>query len=133
MKKEKRFMNKGIHANNVTAEVLAVGDKAQAVKYSACMPQEDLSRAISDLRKAIAELNINENARTVVDEDINKLEHEMEKVKPNKAEVGGILQSISGKLKMVGVVLSDTVSLVEPIKKIAGFLGITVKLLGLFS
>ena len=133
MKREKRSVNKGIQARNVTADVLAVGDKAQAIKSVTSVEREDLSKVISDLRQAIAELNLNENARTVVEEDVNKLESAIKKEQPDKTEVGGLLQSISGKLRMLGVVLSDTVSLVEPVKKIASFLGTTLKLLGLFA
>ena len=108
MKREKRSVNKGIQARNVTADVLAVGDKAQAIKSVTSVEREDLSKVISDLRQAIAELNLNENARTVVEEDVNKLESAIKKEQPDKTEVGGLLQSISGKLRMLGVVLSDT-------------------------
>jgi len=133
MKQDKRVVNKGIQAKTVTAEVLAVGDNAYAVKHVTDAPHNDFLKVISDFRKAIDGINLDRNARAVVEEDIKKLESATKKETVDKAEVGGILQSISGKLKMVGVVLTETASLVEPVKKVASFLGTTVKLLGLFA
>jgi hypothetical protein len=51
--------------------------------------------------------------------------------RPSADRVGGILQSISGKLKMVGVVLTEVVALSEPVAKIASLLKIPLYLLGL--
>lgn len=132
-KKARSSVNKGIQADNVTAEVLAVGDRARAVKNVTGVSQEDLIRAISDMRKAIAEIKLDQNIRMAVDEDVHKLESAVKKEKPDKEEVGGILKSISGKLKKVGVVLSDTAGLIKPVKKIAAFLGTTLKLLGFLA
>ena len=132
MKKE-NVVNRGIQAETVTADVLAVGDNAYAVKHVTNTLNDEFLKVISDFRKAINELNLDRNAQAAVEEDIRKLESAAKKEKVEKAEIGGILQSISGKLKMVGVVLTETASLVEPVKKVASFLGTTVKLLGLFA
>jgi hypothetical protein len=56
--------------------------------------------------------------------DVTKLEQAAKSKEANPDQVGGILQSIVGKLKMVGVVLGEAVAIAEPIKKIATMFGL---------
>ena len=133
MEQDKLMLNKGIQAEVVNAEALAVGDNAYAVKSISNTPPSEFLKLIIDFRKVIDELSLDRNARLVIEEDVKKLEDATKKEAINKEEVGGILQSISGKLKMVGVVMTETASLIEPIKKMASFLGTTAKLLGFLA
>ena len=130
MDKKSHTVNKGIQANNITAEVIAVGDHAKAIKNVTIISNKELFESVSALRAAISDLNLNENSKAVVSEDVKKLEYAIRKEKPDREEIKGILQSISGKLKMVGVVLKNTANLIEPVKKIASFLGTTISILG---
>jgi len=124
--------NEGIQADNVTADVMAVGHGAQAIKtvYGALEQQRMLSE-IAALRRGLDALGLDPNARAVVEEDVSKLEEASKKEKPDPAEVEGLLQSIAGKLKMVGVILAETLALNQPLKQIAALVGASLKTLGL--
>jgi|SRR5271165_4931896 len=129
-RKPPKEVNEGIRANSVTADVLAVGRGAQATKYSAGNAQ-DLAKAIEQLRAGLECLNLQPQAKEAIKEDLVELNAAAESKQPQADRAGRALQSLSGKLKMVGVVLSEVVSLSEPIRQIAGLLQIPLHMLGL--
>ena len=126
MSKKKASVIEGIQANNVTAEVLAVGRGAKAVK-TVGIGAEELADTITQLRNALNELNIDHDTRKAANGDLDRLVTATRNKQPDKHEIGGILQSITRRLKSVGVVLSEAISLSESISKIAGLFGIALR------
>lgn len=123
-------VNEGIQATNVTADVLAVGRGAQATKYSSGDAQQ-LAKAVEQLRAGLEGLNLQPHAKEAIKEDLAELHAATESKQPQADRAGRALQSLLGKLKMVGVVLSEVVSLSGPVRQIAGLLQIPLHLLGL--
>ena len=66
----------------------------------------------------------------MVEEDVTALATEAGKKQLDTQEVSNLLQRIAGKLKMVGVVLTEAIALSEPIKRIAEIAGVSLKSLG---
>jgi hypothetical protein len=124
-----RQVNEGIQATNVHADVLAVGHGARATKYAAADAKE-LSTAIERLQAVIQGLNLDRPAKEAIDEDLAELHAAADGKEPKPDRAGRALQSLSGKLKMVGVVLSEVVSLSEPVQRIAELLRIPLHMLG---
>ncbi len=117
--------NSGIQANSVTADVMAVGNRAQASKtvYAGVSGQE-LAGFVTELRNSISELPLQPPAKKAIQEDLTKLDAAAGSEKPQPQEVGGLLNSIAGKLSMVGVVVKDVVTIAEPIRKIIDLFGL---------
>jgi len=128
--KPARQVNEGIQATNVSADVMAVGRGAQAIKYSPGDAQQ-LAKAIEQLRAGLEGLNLQPHAKEAIKEDLAELHAATESKKPEPDRAARALQGLLGKLKMVGVVLSEVVSLSEPVRHIAGLLQIPLHLLGL--
>ncbi len=106
--------NEGI-VGNVTANVLAVGRGATAIQNQGAPDTAALATAVAELRKAVEALALAPPAREALKSDLDALE----KAGPKPDRVGGILQSLSGKLKMVGAVLTESTALAVPLGKIA--------------
>ncbi len=127
-----RAGNEGIQAQSVKADVLAVGRGAKAIKVvKGSVESLELIKAIAELRQGLDTLKLDAAARAVVEEDVSALGTEAEKKQPDAQEVSNLLQRIAGKLKMVGVVLTEAIALSEPIKRIAELAGVSLKSLGL--
>ncbi|MBS1853719.1 MAG: hypothetical protein JST11_00020 [Acidobacteria bacterium] len=110
--------NEGI-IGNVTANVLAVGQGATAIQNQGAADTAALSGAIGDLRKAIDALALAPPAREALKDDLDALEKAGKGAEPKPDHIGGILQNLSGKLKMVGTVLAETTALAGPVGRIA--------------
>jgi hypothetical protein len=125
-------VNQGIQGN-VTANVVAVGQGAQAVSIGrdATQDQAALRQAVDDLRRAIDALQLPATAKQAVTEDVAKLERSAQAPQASKTEAAGALASLAGKLKMVGLVLTETAGLAEPAKKIMEVLRLSAAGLGL--
>jgi len=124
-KTQKSVHNSGIQAGSVTADVLAVGNHAKASKVvNTGVSARELPALIAGLRESLNQLALQPPARLALEEDVVKLDRAAESKETRPEQVGGILASIVGKLKMVGVVMSDAVALAEPIKKIVALFGI---------
>lgn len=123
---EKASVNEGIQANSVTTEVLAVGRGAKAVKIMNTIRSEEIAANLTQLRNAINGLDIDHTTHEAVSEDLNRLVIATSNKQPDKDEIEGLLQSVARKLKGVGVVLSEAISLSGPISKIANLVGIAV-------
>lgn len=123
-------VNEGIQATSVSAEVMAVGRNATAIQnLDRTNDQQELLQEVEQLRKGLESLNLQPHAKTAIGEDMAKLQSATESREPNSDHVGQILASLSGKLKMVGIVLSEVVNLSEPVKKIIKILQIPLSLL----
>jgi len=122
--------NEGI-IGNVTATVVAVGQGATAIQNNAATDAPALGNAISELRKAIDALGLQGPAKEAVASALEALEKAGTSKEPKPDQVGGILQSLSGKLKMIGVVLTETTALAVPAMKIADALRVTLSHLGI--
>ena len=124
--------NYGIQADNVTADVMAVGDNARASKQViGSASREELAATVEQLSAALRALNLQPHAKDAIEEDVSALRSEASAEKPKPDRVESLLKNIAGKLKMVGVVLSDVVELSGPATKIASLVGLGGKLLGL--
>lgn len=123
-------INEGIQADNVKAEVMAVGRGARAYKQTIAAPGE-LARAIDQLGSALEALKLQPHAQAAITEDLTTLRTVAESNQAEPERAGNALQSLVGKLKMVGVVLSEVVALSEPVRKIAELLSVPLHLLGL--
>lgn len=119
--------NYGIQANNVTADVMAVGAGAKASKViRSSGSQGEIQALISELHERLAQLPLQPAAKESLGEELNALKEAASNSQPQPDRVGGILRNLSGKLKMVGVLLTDSAALAEPIKKIASIFGVPV-------
>jgi hypothetical protein len=67
-------------------------------------------------------LDLKGPAREAVASDPEALENAGKSATPKPDQIGGILESISGKLKMIGVARGETTALAEPASKIAAAL-----------
>jgi hypothetical protein len=124
-------VNQGIQATSVNADVVAVGPNASASKVVYGGDQHaQLTQAVSQLVRALDALQLQAHAKAAIAEDLSNLRAAVKKGTSGD-RVGGILQSLSGKLRMVGVVLTQAGALSEPVTKIASLLKIPLHLLGL--
>lgn len=124
-------VNYGIHAGgDVHADVLAVGDGAQATKNVGSIPPSDVLHAIEQLQRGLADLKLQPQARQILDEDLTGLATAARGDKPDGQKAASHLKGVVDKLKMVGVVLGDVAALVEPVRKIAEALRIPLASLG---
>jgi len=117
--------NAGIQANTVTADVMAVGSHARATKVvKTGEANQELLAMIAQLRNSISAMPLAPPAKAALEEDIVNLDSAVADKDTPPDRVDGILRSIVGKLKMVGVLMSDAVIIAEPLKKIAGLFGV---------
>jgi hypothetical protein len=121
--------NQGIQANTVTAEVMAVGYRAQATKTVAAVDHDSLARAITQLGETIDRLGLAPAPRALLEKDVKGLTQATSGPKPDPARAKTHLEGIVEKLGMVGTVVKDVAGLVEPMTKIAGLLHIPLAFL----
>jgi type IV secretory pathway VirJ component len=121
--------NDGIQATIVRADVIAVGQNAQATKHVAAEDSQALLRAVGQLRQAIAGLELQPGAREVLEQDVRSLAESAQSGHQDKSEAKRHLDGIADKLKMIGVVVSEAAGLAEPLVKIANLLGISLPFL----
>jgi hypothetical protein len=125
--------NEGIQANSVVGDVIAVGRGAQAVKMVfAETDRKEMLAAVGKIREELEGLKLDRAQLEEVKEHAQELEHEVAQKQPNPQKVGGALETLVGKLKQVGVAVTEVAGLVTPIKTIAGLLHLTMASLGLF-
>ena len=132
MKRKRDSHNEGIQGN-VQAEVVAAGHGAKATKnvYTGSVNQAGLDSVLSELTKAIGALELPTLAADTLKKDVEELEDAARKPEPNRDRVKSVLESLSGKLKMVGVVLTETAALGAPLLKIAKLFQIQLTPFGL--
>jgi len=121
--------NQGIQANTVTAEVMAVGYRAQATKTVTAADRDSLARAISQLGETIDRLGLAPAPRALLEKEVKGLTEAASGPTPDPAKAKSHLEGIVEKLGMVGTIVKDVAGLVEPMSKIAGLLHIPLAFL----
>jgi hypothetical protein len=121
--------NQGIQANTVTAEVMAVGYRAQATKTVTAADRDSLARAISQLGETIDRLGLAPAPRALLEKEVKGLTEAASGPSPDPAKAKTHLEAIVDKLGMVGTIVKDVAGLVEPMSKIAGLLHIPLAFL----
>jgi hypothetical protein len=129
-KRRESQVNMGIQANNVSAEVIAVGSHAKASKSASGDPQA-VTKAIGQLQSALAALSLEPHAKAGIADDLAVLQATAPPNHPEPERAGHALLSLTARLKAVGVVLSEVVALSEPVIKIAEWLKVPLHLLGI--
>ena len=123
-------INEGIQATNVRADVIAVGRGARASKRTRDTSRE-VTIAVDRLRSAVEALNLPSHAQAAIRDDLTALHAVAESSASEPERASQALQGIAGKLKMIGVVVSEVVALSEPVRKIAELLRIPLQAVGL--
>jgi hypothetical protein len=123
-------INEGIQADSVRADVIAVGRGARASKRTGDTSRE-VTIAVDQLRSAVEALNLPPHAQAAIHDDLRALHAVAESGAAEPERAGHALQGIAGKLKMIGVVISEVVALSEPVRKIAELLRIPLQMVGL--
>lgn len=124
--------NEGIQADTVTADVLAVGRGAKAVKtVHGNADSEKLLAAVRSLRSQLDNLPLTKSQRDDLDQHAQTLEHVASSKPANSPEAQSAFAKFLDKLKDVGVVVKETAELVAPIKTIAGLVHLSLAVLGL--
>ena len=121
-------VNYGIQGN-VTAGVVAVGENATAIQYQGGIDPR-VTAAIAELRAGLDALIRDPGARAAIEEDVEKLESAASQ-EPDAEQAKGALENLAGKLKMIGVMISETVSIGNAVRKLGGLLGMSLSFLGL--
>jgi len=121
--------NQGIQATTVTAEVMAVGYRAQATKTVAATDHDAMARAITQLGEAIDRLGLAPGPKALLEKEVKGLIQAASGPSPDAAKAKTHLEAIVEKLGMVGTIVKDVAGLIEPMTKIAGLLRIPLALL----
>jgi hypothetical protein len=124
--------NEGIQANNVTADVLAVGRGAKAVKtVQGNADMEKLLAAMSAVRSQVDNLPLTKPQRDAVEEHAKNFESVAASKAANSPETQGAFKKFLEALKEVGIAVKETADLVAPINTIAGIIHLSLVALGL--
>ena len=66
-------INEGIQATHVSAEVMAVGRNARAIKsIDDAIDQQELLQAVEQLRQGLQSLSLPSHAQAAIDDDMTK-------------------------------------------------------------
>src|SRR5260370_13660283 len=87
-------VNMGIQANNVSAEVIAVGPGARASKSASGDPQE-VAKAIGQLQSALAALSLEPHAKAGISDDLATLQATAQSNHPEPEHAGHALLSLT--------------------------------------
>jgi hypothetical protein len=119
------WVNYGI-AGNVQAKAVAVGTGAKASVHETTSSEgrEKLEAAVQVLHAQLAALRISPAAHELVAGDVEKLRQLTPGDRAAPAHVSGILERLTGKLKMVNVAVEAAAPLCAPLKAIAALFGV---------
>ncbi len=124
--------NEGIRATNVTADVLAVGRGAKAIKtVQGNADNEKLVAAIRSLRSELDNLPLTKPQRDEIDHHAQALEQAAASKPSNSPATQGAFAKLVTILKDTCVVLKETAALAAPIQTIAGLLHLSLSALGI--
>jgi hypothetical protein len=126
MSKPNERVNYGI-IGPVTAKAVAAGPHAQAtVNEAGAVSREEFDGALKALRAQIAALEVPEQSRQLLHDDVTKIEQMASQKPEQKAAASDVLKGLVDKLKMIGVFMQTAVGLAGPIKIVAGWLGVPI-------
>lgn len=124
-KESRAAINTGIQADTVKADVIAVGKGASAVQFGdSTAVNKKLITLAGELRGALDRLSLQPPAREAIEEDLAKLDRAAKGRNAEGAKTA--LESITGKLKMVGVAAQHAMEIAGLVMKIAGLLSVPV-------
>ncbi len=128
-----RSSNEGIQGN-VQADVVAVGKGARAVKVvHGGLDRGALETLLTQVRAEIAALRLSPLEHQTLQQEVSRIQQEVEAPQPDRDRIGGLLTGLAAKLKMVGVVLTEGVGLGESLKKMSALVHLSLKALGIGS
>jgi len=113
---------------NVNAEAVAVGANSRAIVHSVsdAHGRAEFDRALEELRNQLSQLQLSETGHQVIREDVEKLKDLGAQDKAARAPAAGILENLTAKLKMVGVLVETSKPLHAPLKAIASWCGVNL-------
>ncbi len=118
--------NQGIIADNVSAQVIAVGKNARAIQNLSSVDLEHFRSSVAELKSAIDGLKIPEKAKASISEHVSGLETEAGKSAPDRGRVEGALKALSSSAKLLGEFVSNATIILGPIAKIAALFGLAI-------
>jgi hypothetical protein len=131
-KKAKPAANYGIQANQVIGNTIVTGKNPRATTTILVTEErQQLYAAVREIQEALNSLSLQPQAKAVIKEEVDELHAATSATDVKADRVSSILKNLSGKLKMVGVVVSEVVALSEPLQKLAGMLHIPLHMLGI--
>ncbi|WP_050455379.1 hypothetical protein [Candidatus Burkholderia verschuerenii] len=117
--------NEGIQASSVTAEVLAVGHKAQTTKnVLSGSDQERLKAAAERIDRLLSALPGDDDTSREMRSSADELKTRVAEPKAHKDRIAELLHGITGYAKTFGTVIGDVSTLKESISTIAKVLSI---------
>lgn len=132
-KKPSEQGNQGIQirGGNITAEVIAVGSNAQAIKSGvpSNIDQESFQQLLGMLRTTLEMVVPNPNQRSILEKEVNAVAAEGKKAEPNRDSIGGYLVSFVDKVKLLNTAADESAKLLHIAKKIALAAGMTLSFL----
>ena len=122
--------NQGIVANRVTAEVLAVGEGATAVKYQlGSQQQADLLTRLDELIDLLQKNVSDETAGKIFTTELQQVKDEAAKAKPDRELIKSLLERFGEKFLLVKNTLKGAAEIIDSIKAIASVLKISLSFL----
>jgi len=134
MRQDNKDANYGIIATNVSANVLAVGTAASAVQnvqQFGPQIQAEAQQLLSQFRTELERVLNDPERRAFVEEETKQLEKTLKEDAPSVDKISGLLESISKKLRLVGVVVANVQALAAPLGALAKMLRVPLHVLGL--
>jgi hypothetical protein len=119
--------NQGI-VGSVSANVLAVGNNATAIQNQNLSSADfaQFRSSIEELRKTLQHLQLPEQARASIAEQVAGLEAEATKATPDRGRVEGALKSLTSTTKLISEFVSNASAILGPVAKIASLFGLVL-------
>lgn len=123
----KNSSNQGIQGThvNITADALAVGSRARAISRSkSVVDAPSAAAAVNDLAKAIAALELTDEARAKVAEPVTELASVVADPAAQPSRVASLLDALAARLASVGVIATNVAAIAAPLVKVARLFGV---------
>lgn len=135
LRRERReTVNQSLSIGSIHADVVAVGSNAWARGRGVPLSErrEELVSALGQLREALSRTGLDQGARDACDQCMRSIEAESRKPQPDRARIETSLGRLASHIMSAGVVLRETLALLQPIETIAGLVGTSLTLLRLW-
>ena len=123
----KNSSNQGIQGThvNITADALAVGSRARAISRSkSVIDAPAAADAVNDLRKAIAALDLGDDARGQIAEPVAELANAVADPAAQPNRIAALLDAVAARLASVGVIATNVATIAAPLVKVARLFGV---------
>lgn len=128
--KRERSTNLGIQANNVVADVIAVGDHANASKTVQTASLPDLVAALAMIQRHLEGIVLDPLVRSKADAELKQANALAKVADREPAAFGAGVRRLAGVLRSAGLLASAASGLLEPFKRIASMLGVPLSYFG---